>query len=447
MTSRLNYRSYVPDGSFIAEYMDAQADMETASAYDFWCACWLLSVGLGRDIRINRPRAPVYMNLYCILTAESGVTRKSTAVKIATDIARQFIDVHADKMRLIQTATTIKRLLMQMNELTAQYGTAQVIISVEELVTVLGRRHYEMPGFLTDYYDCPSSRTGADYVTLQALRDTIPVAVRDAFVSLLGASTPTWLADSITPAIIEGGFTSRCLFIIAEDRKRRIAWPADERQFNSLTFANKLAAIRKQSTDIRKHFSGIPISKGGKEEFEAWYLNRDEHRDPFRASFEAREDHHILRLAGYLCVSDGLWEIQHHHINRAIKIIRTIKEDSTTIFASHAPVGRAVAGVDAICQRLIGAGRAGLSQSQLGARLQRYMVREQLVICLNIMHDQDMVQKFEVRDNKYGKPVILWRATRRLRLRGSQALVLREFERVLTEAEPGVVNPQLRYVD
>jgi hypothetical protein len=105
-----------------------------------------------------------------------------------------------------------------------------------------------------------------------------------------------------------------------------------------------------------------------------------------------------------------------------------------TIFASHAPVGRAVAGVDAICQRLIGAGRAGLSQSQLGSKLQRFMPAEQLSICLNIMHEQEMVQKFEVRDSKYGRPVALWRATKRMRQRGAQALVLREFERTLTEA-------------
>jgi len=436
VTSRLNYRAYVPDGSFIAEYMDAQSDSETASAYDFWCACWLLSIALGREIRIERPRAPVFMNLYCILTAESGVTRKSTAVKTATDIAYEFITRHAPHMLVVQSAVTITSLLHHMNELTTQHGTAQLVISIEELVTVLGRRHYEMPGFLTDYYDCPSLRTGAAYVTRnrRSNTDELPVSVRNAFVSLLGASTPTWLAESITPAIIEGGFTSRCLFIIAEDRKRRIAWPADERRFSPSTFVDRLASIRKHATHIRAALSGIPVSDGAKKEFESWYSNRDEHRDPFRASFEAREDHHVLRLAGYLCVSDGLWEIQYTHVNRAIKIIRTIKEDSTTIFASHAPVGRAVAGVDAICQRLIGAGRAGLSQSQLGSKLQRFMPAEQLSICLNIMHEQEMVQKFEVRDSKYGRPVALWRATKRMRQRGAQALVLREFERTLTEA-------------
>jgi hypothetical protein len=375
------------------------------------------------------------MNLYCVLTAESGVTRKSTAVKTATEIARQFIDAYADHMSLMQTAVTVRTLLMEMNSLTQNHGTAQLVISIEELVTVLGRRHYEIPGFLTDYYDCPSSRTGvAPYVKQALNREALQVSVRNAFVSLLGASTPTWLAQSITPAIIEGGFTSRCLFVVAEDRKRRIAWPSDGRGFDTLGFAERLAAVRKHAKHVRGQLGGIPISDGGKKEFESWYGNRDEHRDPFRASFEAREDHHVLRLAGFLCVSDGLWEIQHTHVSRAIKIIRTIKYDAAGIFAAQTQIGKTVAGVDAICQRLVGAGRAGLSQTQLGGMVQRHMNREHMNLCLAIMHEHDIVQKFEVRDGRYGKPLTLWRATKRLKLRGTQALVLREFERTLTES-------------
>jgi hypothetical protein len=441
MPSRLNYRSYVPDGSFIAEYMDAQQDSETASAYDFWCACWLLSVGIGRTIRIERPRAPIYMNLYCILTAESGVTRKGTAVKLATEVARLFMEQHAMGMRLIQNATTPARLLVAMNELTARFDTTELVISIEELVTVLGRNNWQMPGFLTDLYDCPAHRIGGTYATGPSIKDRITINIRNVFISLLGASTPSWLIDSITPAIIEGGFTSRCLFIAAEDRKRRIAWPDGDRSFNASYFVTRLGAIRERAGVIQQHLGGIPVSEGAKEEFAAWYSKRDEHRDPFRASFEAREDHHVLRLAGFLCVSDGLWEIQYHHVNRAIKIIRTIKEDASGIFTPHVPIGRTVAGVEAVCQRLIGAGRAGLSQSQLGGMVGRYMTREHMTLCLNIMHEHDIVQKFEVKDSKYGKALTLWRATKRLRLRGAQALVLREFERVLTEASVGASRP------
>lgn len=429
MVSRLNYRSMVPDGSFIANYMDSMADVETPYAYDFWCACWLLSVALGREIRIERPRAPVYMNLYAILTAESGVTRKSTAVKAATEIAQQFMQEHAPQMRMVQNATTPRKLLMLMNDLTQVYDTAQLVISVEELVTVLGKQHYQMPGFLTDYYDCPNQRTsggsyGAEYT----------VNVRRAFVSLIGASTPSWLVDSITPAVIEGGFTSRCLFIVAEDRKRRVAWPIANDGVARRSMSDTLVGIHKRACEVNARIGGIPLSVGAIEDFTSWYNTRDEHRDPFRASFEAREDHHVLRLAGFLCASDGTWEIQYTHIRQAIKIIRAIKEDAANLFAKHAPVGKTVAGVGALVDRLIGAGKAGLSQAQLGGMVQRYMTREHLHLVLAIMLELELVQKFEYQPTKYSKTVTLWRATKHITKRGAQAMVLTELERALTEA-------------
>lgn len=428
MPSRINYRAIVPAGSFIANYMESMDDVETPGAYDFWCACWLLSVALGRSIRIERPRAPVFMNLYAILVAEAGVTRKSTAVKAATEIARQFMNASAPHMRIIQNAMTASRMLLLLNDLTEEYGTSQIAIAIDELVTVLGKQNYTLPGLLTDYYDCPSQRSGGSY------GEGLIINVRNSFVSLLGASTPSWLNSSITGAIIEGGFTSRCLFIVAEARKRRIPWPQD-RDTSAASFASSLGDIRLRATRIQQDVGGIPISEGGRKEFAAWYGYRDEHRDPFRGSFEAREDHHVLRLAGFLCVSDGTWEIQYTHIKHAIRIIKAIKEDGAELFAKHTPIGKEVAGVAALCERLSAAGRAGLSQTQLGLGVGRYMTREQMNLCLAIMHEGEFVQKFEVRDSKFGKPITLWRATTRIRTRGAQAMIMRDLEKALVEAQ------------
>ena len=60
--------------------MDYMSYVETAESYDFWCAVWAIGDACGRRVYVDRPNIPVYLNWYIILAAESGSTRKSTAI-------------------------------------------------------------------------------------------------------------------------------------------------------------------------------------------------------------------------------------------------------------------------------------------------------------------------------------------------------------------------------
>ena len=102
---RVNYNTVVPEGTFIHDYMAAQKGLETATAYDFWCAVWVLSSTLGRSVYVDRPRIPVYLNWYVLLVAETGVTRKSTAVVRARKLLSE---VTTD----LEVGQTVQQLLM-----------------------------------------------------------------------------------------------------------------------------------------------------------------------------------------------------------------------------------------------------------------------------------------------------------------------------------------------
>ena len=82
----MNYKSLVPHDSFIGQYMEYMSELETPDAYDFWCGVWAIGVCCGRNVIVDRPRAPVHLNWYVILSAESGTTRKSTAVREISSI-------------------------------------------------------------------------------------------------------------------------------------------------------------------------------------------------------------------------------------------------------------------------------------------------------------------------------------------------------------------------
>lgn len=415
--ARVNYSKVAPEDTFLGRYMSYMSEQETPSAYDFWSAIWLLGVACGRDVVVARPRAPVYLNWYCLFVADSGVTRKSTAVRFATKVARAVLE--GSSTTLIETKTTPEMLEYLLQQSTVKHGHAQAVISISELVTFLGSERYakHMPGLLTDLYDAPELRMGGGTLARGSAR------LEKVYVSFLSASTPAWLLRAINPDVVEGGFTSRCMFIVAEQRKRKAAWPSDDADGMAVAF-NELVGQLREIRDRVRSVPSISINEGGKKRFTAWYNSRPQNRDPFRASFESREDAHILRLAACLAINDGTWDIQDRHVNQAIKIITEVKEDGAAIFVGGVHASKTVLAVDKIRELLVEAGLTGLAQSDLSVACKNLIDAEGTRAILDVMHNLGMVQCFEGVQLGKGRPKTIWRATTKITASKAMDLVI-----------------------
>lgn len=396
----------VPKESFLGRYMAYMHDQETPTVYDFMCGCWALSIALGRDLHVNRPKAPVRFNMYLILVSESGVTRKSTSVRMATDLVRDYISRTSSRLSLVESKMTAGLLQYELYEATRKYGYSHVAISASELAAVFQRSggSHAMPALLTDLYDCPDARIGGGNVMLIGKE----VSMRNVYVSFIAASTPTWLERSVTPSIIQGGFTSRCYFVEGNSRKRSIAWP-EERNSNAEReeLLRELEGIAGRAKVIEG--GRIDVSPSGIQSFRNWYETRLLHKDDFRASFEAREDAHVLRFAGYLCINDGRWFIDANDIRSAIKIVSSIKADGARLFSAANLERKDVKLVDKIRAILISAGAGGISQTDILLNCRPAYKSNQIRSVLSVMHELDLAQKFTIEGA--GRPTTLWRGT------------------------------------
>jgi hypothetical protein len=366
-------------------------------------------------MRVERPHAPVFMNVYAILCADAGTTRKSSAIRRCEAVYRKAgLDNQA---AIITGSCSPEALTAELLVRTATDLPANANIIVSELVTFLGKEHYTMgmPGLLTDLYDCPDIR---DVKRVSSEN----MAIRDIFVSFLAASTPSWLVRAINPDVIEGGFTSRCLFIIEEKRKRVVAWPDPSAGADYVsTCVNSLHRIQE---DVRRYSNrGITLTDNAKAEFVRWYEGRkpDTH-DPFTTSFEAREDHHILRLAGLLAVNDRSFIIDVFHIRHAVRIIKHHKDGATDLFGADRDSHKLVNGVDRLRLLLANAGAAGLSQNEISYKVRNALRSRELEYALTIMNELEMVSRFEVKT--HGRAKTIWRGTNKLLVRSLQQTVL-----------------------
>jgi len=398
--TRVKYSKLVPEDSFLGRYLQYMDIQETPYAFDFWTGCFLLSVITGRGICVNRPRAPVYLNLYALFVAESGTTRKSTAIRFAVDFARPFCN---EQLELIESKTTPEKLEHQLHVQSKRFQTSGAIIAISELVTFLGREKYNegMPTLLTDLYDSPAIRSGGGTLASGTR------VLQNVYVSFLSASTPAWLLRAVNPDVIEGGFTSRIMFIVADKPKRLQPWPEDGNEQLREQIEVDLQGIRLKCQNITK----IEISDGGRKSFDKWYRSRHISSDPFRSSFQSREDAHILRLAAFLAINDNTWVIQHTHIINAIKVITEVREDGASIFAGTGSSSRTVLGLDKIRDKLLAAGSSGVKQTELTKAVSNLIPADVMKNALEIMLELQMVQKFENIQVGKGRPLTIWRAT------------------------------------
>lgn len=390
--------------------MSGFENTETAASYDYWCAVWLLSNVIGRRITVARPFAPVYLNVYAILCAEAGITRKSSAVRAATTLLREYVETDPDNihMSVMSGSITAEKLDAGLAQQTALWGNSHVALSSSELVSLLGRDRAAayLPGKLTDLYDCPAIHTRSSIARGE-------VTARDVYLTLLGASTPSWLVRAINPDVVEGGFTSRCLFILEDKPKRLVAWPEEDVDVRrTLGLIQSMRKIADDARYVAVRAGGIRLTAVAKRNFTRWYEGRTLQSDAYGASFQAREDHHILRLAGILSASDGSWEIDDHHIEYATQAVLDTKSRGMALFGSGIAASKTYALVDRIRGTLVQAGRSGLSQSALSASVRKHGTLEEQRTILTIMHEMNLIQKFQLEHDGPGKPTTMWRATK-----------------------------------
>lgn len=408
---------YAPKNTFLSNYMEYMADQETPSMYDFACACWILSNTLGRGVIVDRPRAPVHLNMYVILVSESGIMRKSTSIRHATSVLRDFYDQTNDKTMLVESKTSAGAMLNELHFASQRDGSSSMAFVASELAASFGRAAgmAGLVALLTDLYDCPDVRTGGGTLTRQyTLGQSTKINLKNVYVSFLGGTTPSWLERAITPTIIEGGFTSRCYFVIGKQRKRSIAWPEGQQDSGARQrLVDQLKEIKNASAATPK----IGVNRSGLETFTKWYESRIIHRDVYRESFESREDSHVLRFAATFAVNEGHWLINDDHVRRAISVVGNIKSDGAFLFTGTNAKVVDVKWLKKLRDVLLAA-ENGISRADLSQLMNARGLRTvELQSTVKIMHELDLISVQEIYPppGLPGRPKTVYRPTIYLR--------------------------------
>jgi len=406
----------VADESYIEKYLRFTAGQESPDIFHTWCAVATVGFAVGRDVWLDQGFYKLYPNHYIVLVAGSGACRKGASVGTARKVVRAALGDRLDRQFVpgkIYPEALIRSLNKRVEDPTVIAGSEPVniyrphMLFSPELGAFLskGMQSMGMPDLLTELYDCPDEH---DHITKNSGVDRL----KDVHVSLLGATTPKWMQENMTPAIFGEGFVSRTILVYGAKPKLKVARPV---------VTDALIRLRDSLVEDLRQISlkrgQMKFTEESGKFFDEWYGNREEGSELEQESgFYEREHDHILKLAMVFSLSAGAeWEIHTPHIQAAVQMLKGVRSNMHVALAGAQadPSQRNTMRVLSTIKTHGGAN--GITARALARRLFNYMDPESIQQAIVALRTTGMIE-MQQRKTTSGE---IWTFYRTMRYMGS----------------------------
>jgi hypothetical protein len=196
----------------------------------FWTGVATIAGALRRQVWLEFPLYQWTPCFYVILVAPPGIVSKSTTANIGINLLREIPGIKfgpdsATWQALVQcfAASSISFCEYPEDILKQKHHTMSALtMCVDELGTFLDPSDRGMVDTLVHMWD---GKQGAfEKITKGSGSDT----VINPWINMIACTTPGWLKAHLPEHMIGGGFTSRCIFVFADTKRKLVAYPDED---------------------------------------------------------------------------------------------------------------------------------------------------------------------------------------------------------------------------
>lgn len=279
---------------------------DSPDSFIIWSAISLIGAALKGNVYFETGVYTLYPNQFIVLVGPPGVG-KGTAmnlVKGLSDIVKPTpVNILSDRITAEKIIEDIAAgwqapASLKNNQIVIGAADHNCLLFSEEIRVLLGASEW-----MLEFLEVAWSQKTFDYKT----KNKGSIAITDMCFSLLAASVPDFLRNVRQEAsmVITGGFSSRCLFIYAENPSKDLPWPEPlQKNKTSKILYDKLANDLLEISRLRGEFQ---VSTAARVMFEKFLItNRKAASDDeveAIVNFRARMKAHTLKLAMVLSVS------------------------------------------------------------------------------------------------------------------------------------------------
>lgn len=290
--------------NFLQAYMTYSQYSEAPDKFHFWTAVSIIAGALRRKVWIDQRYFQWVPNFYIIFVAPPGIVSKSTTAAIGMDLLRR-----VEGINFGPEALTWQSLVQDLGESCEAFEVPDGTIMRQSAVTIMAS---EM-GTLID----PSDRKMIDaFVSLwdgrlgewgKSTKSSGTDKIINPWINMLACTTPAWISGAFPEYMIGGGFTSRCVFVYAETKRRLVAYPKDNIPQDFYDMQELLVEDLQAIGEMVGEYNLTPeATEWGVKWYAKHYANRPVHLDNDRFSgYIARKQTHVHKLAIILSASQS----------------------------------------------------------------------------------------------------------------------------------------------
>ncbi len=319
--------------NWLQEYLRYTEQSEAPDVFHFWTGVAVIAGALRRRVWIDQRYFQWTPNFYIVFVAPPGIATKSTSMGVGMRLLREVEGVHFGPNSL-----TWQGLTLALEEARDHVQLAEDIFqpmscltcALSELGTFLKPKDTDLIDLLVDLWD------GQITPWRHKTRTTGEATIQNPWMNIIGCTTPAWLRGNFPTYIIEGGLTSRIVFVFADEKRQFVPYPADT--INQGKFQAHSQRLIDDLRQIGELVGEYEMTKEAKVWGAEWYRNHWRTRPPTMISerfggYLARKQTHIHKLAIVIAASkrNELY-ISHEDLQEANSIVTPLEAHLMKVF-------------------------------------------------------------------------------------------------------------------
>lgn len=292
---------------WLKAYTDFTATSEAPLEFHFWTGVSTIAAVLRRQVWKDELLFKWTPNFYIIFVGPAGVVTKSTTLNIGYRLLREVPGVHfgPDSMTWHGLARDFEK-AVEYKMYTDKAGNDQKVLmspltcSVSELGTFLRPDDKGLVSFLTDIWD------GKERPFKHTTKDSGDLIIENAWLNIIGATTPEWMQNNFPPGMLSEGIGSRIVFVYGEHKRHLTAYPS--RAVKIGDFHGKEEKLKDDLIHMSSLVGPYELEDAAYVWGEDWYRRHHSSRSVHMASgryggYLARKQTHLHKLAMVLAAS------------------------------------------------------------------------------------------------------------------------------------------------
>ena len=389
---------YINDG-FLRDYLDYTTLLESPEEFHLWVGMTIISAAVRRNVTLDYGLFKDICNIYTVMVAPPGSTRKTTAC----DAGMELLEKAIPNFTIIKNKVTPEGLALTMSKIIEECVDGTRIITKEkkahcmlyasELTVMLGTESYlaSFSRLLTDLHDAKREWTYRSVAHGN-------LVLRDNYLVLLGCTTPVELPKAISNTTGEGGLMSRLNIIYKPKTTRSFPIPVD--------YKDRITIMQEKLTMQIKAFANLRnvefrFTDDGAKWYSNWYddvwKRLMESNNP-NSTFSTRDDVKIRKIAMIIALSEGNYsDLNEDVLDRAHKILGFCTESTRSLLG----MGHGGTPTSEAAQKMLdciykAGGHISMS-NLLKCMYHKRFLSKDVEIILDMLQEGNLIKKFDMK--------------------------------------------------